>query len=226
MSNNHQEQQTPSQPVAEAENHPVKPQITPKQAERIFAPTRNMIISMVVLIAILIPVLWLAPQLTNTKNFYQPNVDVHGNAYLASQAAGYPVAAPELDGWTYNFARWNGNQPDKVDYWNAGLVTKDQQYIELTQAKEANPTWVTSRVDNAAVVGTEDIAGVSWEVRSVTDKKEDKTTTSYIGEVNGSTVILKGETAPTSFDQLAQAVVDYTNNPTMTAEPTSTSGIQ
>lgn len=225
MSNNPQEQQTPSQPVAEAENQPVKPQITPKQAERIFAPARNMIISMVVLIAILIPVLWLAPQLTNTKNFYQPNVDVHGNAYHASQAAGYLVAAPELDGWTYNFARWNGNQPDKVDYWNAGLVTKDQQYIELTQAKEANPTWVASRVDNAAVVGTEDIAGVSWEIRSVTDK-EDKTTTSYIGEVNGSTVILKGEAAPTSFDQLAQAVVDYTNNPTMTAEPTSTSGIQ
>lgn len=95
---------------------PVKPQITVRQAQRIHAPARNMIISMAVMIAILIPILWLAPQLTNTKNYYEPRVDLPAIAVQASQAAGYPVAAPELEGWTYNFARWNSNQPDGVDF--------------------------------------------------------------------------------------------------------------
>ena len=40
----------------------VVPQITQKQAKRINAPARNMIISMLAMVAILIPVLWLMPQ--------------------------------------------------------------------------------------------------------------------------------------------------------------------
>lgn len=209
----------------EAEQNSVKPQITEKQAARINAPARNMIISMVVMIAILIPVLWLAPHLTNTKNFYHPNVELAGTAYHASQEAKYPVAAPELDGWTYNFARWNTKQADGIDYWNTGQVTKDQKYIELLQAKGANPTWIANKVDNAAISDQKDIAGVTWEIRTLTDKKEEKTTTSYISQVGGTTVILKGEADPNEFEQLATAVVDYNQHPTKTTEPSASSGI-
>lgn len=204
----------------------VKPQITEKQAARINAPARNMIISMLVMIALLVPFLLLAPQLTNSQNHYDPNVDLHGTAYNASQEAKYPVAAPEPEGWTYNFARWTTAQADKIDVWSTGMVTPSQKYIELMQAKGTNPTWIANKVENAAISGEKEINGTTWEIRTLEDPKEDKTTTSYIAEVNGTTVILKGEAEPAEFEQLASAVVDYSKNPTMTTEPTASSGIK
>ncbi len=206
---------------------PVKPQITVRQAQRIHAPARNMIISMAVMIAILIPILWLAPQLTNTKNYYEPRVDLPAIAVQASQAAGYPVAAPELEGWTYNFARWNSNQPDGVDFWNTGMLTAQQQYIELIQAKDANPTWVAQKTQNAPVSETRHIAGLDWEVRVFTDQKDASTKTYYIGKLSSSTLILAGQADPEVFEQLAQAVLTYNKNPTYTPAPSQsgTSGI-
>lgn len=202
------------------------PQITEKQAARINAPARNMIISMVVMIALLIPFLLLMPQLTSNKNQYEPNVDLHGSAYNAGNEADFPVAAPEIDGWTYNFARWKSGQADQVNFWNTGLVTPAQNYIELTQAKGTNPTWIAQKVENAPISGEKEISGVKWQIRTLTNTKEDKTTTSYVGEVAGTTVVLKGEAETAEFEELASAVENYSKNPTMTAEPTSTSGIK
>ena len=47
-----------------------------------------------------------------------------------------------------------------------------------------------------------------------------------MGEIEGTTVILKGEAEPAEFEQLASAVVEYAKNPTMTAEPSASSGIK
>lgn len=226
MSINPEESQETPAPVADSTQESVKPQITEKQAARINAPARNMVISMIVMIALLVPFLMLAPQLTNTKNFYEPDVDLHGAAYNAGQEAKFPVATPQVEGWTYNFARWNSGQADGIDFWNTGLVTKEQNFIDLTQAKDTNPTWVANKVENAPIAGTQEIGGVEWEIRTLTDPKEDKTTSSYIGELDGTTVILKGEANPQEFEQLAQAVINYSKTPSMTAEPSATSGIK
>lgn len=74
----------------------VIPQITKKQAARINAPARNMVISMIVMVLLLLPVIWLMPQ--PNKNPYRPTVDLPVIAYEASNQAGYPVAAAEQEG--------------------------------------------------------------------------------------------------------------------------------
>lgn len=215
-----------SSPEKSSSENTMKPQITTKQAARINAPARNMIISMIVMIALLIPFLMLMPQLTNTKNYYDPDVDLHGISYNAGTEAGFPVAAPELEGWTYNFARWNSGQADGISFWNTGMVTSNQNYIELTQAKGTNPTWIANKIENAPISDEKKISGAPWKIHTLTNTNEDKTITSYVGEIEGTTVILKGEAEPAEFEQLANAVVEYAKNPTMTAEPSASSGIK
>lgn len=207
----------------------VKPQITEKQAARINAPARNMVISMVVMVAMLVPILLLVPQLTSNQNHYDPKVDVASIAYQAGNEAGYPVLSPAPDHWTYNFARWRSGQADGVDFWNAGVVSPNQQYVELKQAKDTNPTWVAQQTQNGLVTDNKEIDGVNWEIRTYTDKDE-KTTTYYVGEIEQTTVILSADDATdaSTIEDFARAVISYQQNPTHTVEPTptDTSGIK
>ncbi|MDO4898550.1 MAG: DUF4245 domain-containing protein [Rothia sp. (in: high G+C Gram-positive bacteria)] len=204
---------------------PVLPQITEKQARRINAPARNMIISMVVMVLLIIPVLWLMPQ--PNKSPYRPSVDVPVVAYEASREAGYHVAAAEQQGWHYNYARWNPGAADGINYWSTGQVTPSNHFIELVQAKDANPTWVAQQVKNAVPEATVQLAGIEWDMRTLVDPDDKKkVTTSYIAEVEGTTVIMSGEAETAEFQSLAEATVVYLKNPASTASPTPSSGIQ
>ena len=203
----------------------VTPQITVKQSKRINAPARNMIISMVAMILILIPVLWLMPRPDKTP--YRPQVNVAQVAFESSRQAGFPVAVPQLEGWHYNYARWNGNTPDNIGFFKSGQVTGKNHFIELTQAKDTNPTWVAQQTDNATKQGTEQIAGVEWEVRAATSKKNNERVYSYVAHVpsaggQSTTIILSGAADPAEFSQLADAASAYLKNPTATADPSGT----
>ncbi|HCN40679.1 DUF4245 domain-containing protein [Rothia sp. (in: high G+C Gram-positive bacteria)] len=203
----------------------VRPQITEKQARRINAPARNMIISMVVMLLLIIPVLWLMPQ--PNKNPYRPTVDVPVVAYEASREAGYHVAAAEQEGWHYNYARWNTGAADGINYWSSGQVTPSNHFIELVQAQDANPTWVAQQVGNAVPEAQVQMAGTEWEVRSQVDPDDkNKITTNYIGELEGTTVIMMGEADAPEFESLAEATVAYLKAPSSTSSPTPSSGIE
>lgn len=203
----------------------VLPQITEKQAQRINAPARNMVISMVLMILLLLPVIWLMPQ--PDKNPYRPSVDLPVIAYDASHQAGYPVAAAEQEGWHYNYARWVTGQADGINYWSTGQVTPANHFIELVQATDTNPTWVSQLVGNATPEATVKVGSSDWEVRSLVDPDhKSKVTTFYIGQVEGTTVILKGQADPAEFQALIEATVSYMKSPRSTERPTPSQGIQ
>lgn len=180
---------------------------------------------MAVLIALTIPILWLLPQ--PNKNPYRPSIDLPSVAYEAGQEAGYPVAAAEQEGWHYNFGRWNTGNSDGINYWQTGQVTPNEHFIELTQAAGTNSTWISNVVDNAAISGEEEIAGHTWQVRSLTTKEKAEVI-SYVGEIDSTTVIISGQADQAELKQFVQATVDYLNQPTYTTAPTQgpSSGIQ
>lgn len=106
-------------------------------------------------------------------------------------------------------------------------MTPTSDFIELIQAQDTNPTWIAQTVGQAVPEATVQAGGVDWDVRSlVDDDDKDKITTFYIGEVDGTTVILKGEAEAAEFQALAEATVAYMKAPTSTASPTPSSGIQ
>ena len=152
------------------------------------------------------------------------------NVYL--DAVFYPNIYQEekifqQEGWHYNYARWNSQQADGIDYWETGQVTPSNQFIVLTQAAGTNPTWIANTTGGAQAEGSVQAGGVSWELRSLVDAKDkQKVTSYYIGQLEGTTVILSGEAEAAEFQALAEATAAYLKAPASTVEPTPASGIR
>ena len=192
--------------TAAGDELPVKPQLTESQVKRLNTPVRAMVFSMIALLLILLPFLWLVPRPDNDT--YRPDVDLTKTAREASETAGYPVVAPRLDDdWHANFARWNSGSTDGVPFWEAGFVTPSQGFITVTQTNKENPTWVSQKTDAAPPTGKTDIDGITWSTRVKQDKKDGDGTTAYVGEVNGTTLILSGDAEKDEFVKLAHESV-------------------
>lgn len=190
----------------------VVPQITEKQAKRLNTPLRAIIITMVALLAITLPFVWLQPRPDNQS--YRPEVDVAQTAAEASREAGYPVVDPQLEEpWHANFARWNAGATDGVAFWEVGYVTPSGGFITVTQTGDSNPTWLAQRTDSAPATGSVEAGGATWETRVSRAADADETVTSYVGELEGTTVILSGTASDADFEDLSGAVVEHAGQP-------------
>ncbi len=181
---------------------PVTPVLTPKQAKRANATVTGMLISTGVCVALFLGVFFLNP--ASKAEVYERNVDVQKIADSAEAPADFVPAAPTLpEGWSSNFARWNSTEGVGVQSWEVGYLTPENEFIELSQTSDANPTWIAEQTENAPVTGERDIAGITWELR---DRPDDDS--SLIADLGDTTVILRGTADLDEFDVLATAVVD------------------
>lgn len=179
-----------------------KPVLTPKQAKRANSSVIGMLIAVAATLGLVVPVILLNP--THTAETYARNVDVATIAEQAEDAAGYPPLAVSLpEGWTSNFARWNGGGADGVAFWEVGYLTPEREFIQLTQTDAANPTWTAQRTGTAQPSGQRDIESVTWELLDSEDGDAYLT-----AEVEGFTLILNGTAELAEFDVLGGAVVN------------------
>lgn len=182
------------------------PRLTRKQADKVHAPARAMLLSMGALLLIVLPLFLLMPR--PDAEPYRPDVDVAQEAGNAAEVAGFDPIAPDLgEGWSPNFARWNGESAEGVAYWEAGWVTPRSGFLSMTQTDQANPTWLLDRIDGIPQSGTAEAAGRQWEVHFGEDA-DDEPRTAWVGEVDGTTVVLEGTAPDAEFDHAANAVVD------------------
>lgn len=193
------------------------PQITAKQSQRINAPARGMIISMAVLILLALPFFLLQPRPDGQT--YRPNVDVSKEASYAADVANFRPLAPEPgDGYSPNFARWQGNTADGVDVWETGWMTPSARFIELVQTDQANPTWLAEVTEQAPKIGTREAYGTRWDTYHKEDDKG-QVTRAWVGQVDGSTVVLTGTASEDEFHHFAQAVAADHAAPEGTSTP-------
>lgn len=198
------------------------PRITEKQARRINAPVQGMIISMAVLLLLVLPFVWLQPR--PDAEPYRADVDVAQEAGYVEDQSPFPPAVPEPgEDWTANYARWNNGAAEGVPYWEIGYVTPRGSFVGLVQTSLANPTWLAQQAETIPATASVEAGGVPWDVhvREATD--EQKPLTVYTGEVDGSTVVLKGDASGAELDHLAAAVVeDLTGAPAPTTATATT----
>lgn len=195
--------QAPQEPADPAEQT-VVPQLTQKQAAKVSAPARAMILSMAALLLLVLPIFWLMPR--PDGQVYRPSVDVAQEAGYAADVAEFDPLAPELgDGWSPNYARWDGAS-DGVPAWEAGWVTPQSRFAGLTQTADANPTWTLQQLQGMVQTGTRDVDGVTWQTYSGTDD-DDRPISGWVGELPDSTVILQGSADDEELAHAASAVV-------------------
>ncbi|WP_269929218.1 DUF4245 domain-containing protein [Kocuria massiliensis] len=195
----------PTEPAA-GDDTPITPQLTESQAKRLNTPLRAMVFSMIALLLILLPFLWLVPRPDNES--YRPEVDLTKTAQEASEAAGYTVAAPQLnEPWHANFARWNSGAADGVPFWETGFVTPSQGFITISQTNKANPTWTAQKTNGSPATGHTQIGGADWETHVKPGKKDDSGGTSYVANIQGTTIVLSGDGTKDEFSTVAEHCV-------------------
>ena len=164
-----------------------------------------MVISMVVLMLLLLPFLWLQPKPDGQP--YRANVDVGQEAAFVADQAPFTPAAPQLpEGWSANYARWTENSEDGVPLWNVGYLSPEYHLVDLVQTAESNPTWLAQRTEQAPQTGEKTVGGVTWTLhhREATDKQEEYT--AWVADLKDSTVVLSGKAPDAEFEQVAQSL--------------------
>lgn len=183
------------------------PQITTKQAAKINAPIRGMIISMAVLLMLILPFLWLAPK--PDAQPYRADVNVSEEAGFVAEQADFTPAAPELgEDWTANYARWQANSQEGVPLWSVGYLSPNYRLVEMVQTAESNPTWLAQRTELIPATGQKNVGGISWDIHHRDPSGKQEEFTAWVGELNDSTVILTGKATEGEFEHVAKALAE------------------
>ncbi len=177
-----------------------KPRLTSSQVKRAGQSAQGMVISVLATLGIALVVILLNPP--TEAEPYDPDVDVVAAAAQAGDIAGFTPAAPEVsEDWTANYARWNGAGVDQVEFWEAGFLTTQQDFVGFKQTAQANPTWLSQQMANAPATGTRSVDGHQWDLHEPADGD-----IHLVGEVAGTTVLITASGGLDDLDTVAAAI--------------------
>lgn len=184
-------------PADDTEESSFKPVLTPSQAKRANQTLKGMIISVVLTVAVAIPVVLLNP--TSKADTYRQTVDVSAVASQAAADASFTPWAPVMPEGDYvNFARWITGNIDGIKYWEFGVVTHDDKFVWVRQSADANPSWLATVTDNATPAGEHLVDGKAWELRA-----KDKSQV-LISKIGNSTILLSSDSGIETLDSMAR----------------------
>jgi hypothetical protein len=137
------------------------------------------------------------------------DVDYHAVAEDVRAGVDVPIADPVLpEGWRANTAEWSAGGSDKIRSWYVGFLTPSNQFVGMTQALDANPTWLAEELKKQAATDTVTVDGVTWDVYRNSAPEEDRGNFEYaLATTAGtSTFVLVGTATENDFGILAGAV--------------------
>jgi hypothetical protein len=165
---------------------------------------RNLILALAASLGV---VLLLVLVVARPASVAPPPVDYHQLAADTQAAVSVPLADPDLSSaWKANDASF-GEGNDGVDSWYIGFITPETQFIGLKQGIKANPTWVSTQLDQAKQSGTTTIAGIHWKVydqRTIADAGNFAYSLSTT--IGASSYLLYGSATTIEFRTLATAL--------------------
>ncbi|POH71330.1 DUF4245 domain-containing protein [Cryobacterium zongtaii] len=147
-------------------------------------------------------------------------VDYASVAEQAQSGVKEPLVVPVLPpGWSANAAQWRQGGNDGVSSWYLGLLTPENEFIGLTQAVDANPTWLADQLEDVEPTDTITIAGLDWAVyrnpAPVADRGNFES--ALVTEAGDSSYLLIGTATDEELTVLAAAVAEQ-----ISTEPTGT----
>jgi hypothetical protein len=125
-----------------------------------------------------------------------------------------PLATPELPaGWRANTAEWRAGGNDDVSSWYIGLLTPKNEFIGLTQAVDANPTWLADQLAEVAPDDTITIDGIDWDVYRNPAPADERGNfeSALVTSAGDSTYLLIGTADDEELTVLAGAVAESMN---------------
>jgi len=169
----------------------------PPAPRRGMGTLRNMVISMLVILAAVLA--WVA-MVPRVREISQPAVDVFSVARQVRQETSWAISAPRLPaGWKATNVRFTA-AGDGLRTWHAGYLSPEGNYVSLDQTLSATDRWVTAQTSGGQAEGTMSAAGRTWQKLSSRDIVQRSLVSRGSGASDLSTVL--SGTAP--YSQLAQ----------------------
>ncbi|HSP75919.1 MAG TPA: DUF4245 domain-containing protein [Cryobacterium sp.] len=168
----------------------------------------NLILSLLATLGTVLVLVLLVPRSDAPQN---RDVDFQSVAAQVQTGLNDPLLVPELpSGWTANAAQWRLGGSDKIPSWYIGLITAETEFIGLTQALGANPSWLANELQDAPVAGTVTIAGVPWDVYRNTAPEGDRGNfeSALVTTAGDSTYLLVGTADDEQLAVLAEVLAD------------------
>lgn len=168
----------------------------------------NLVLSLLVTVVAAFVLVLLVPR---SDTAIEPDVDYGAVAAQLQPSVDEPLANPELPAaWRSNAATWRPGANDHVPSWYIGLLTPKNGFIGLTQAFDANPTWLSQQVKDAPATDTVTIGGMEWDVYRNPAKQGDRGNFDYalVARAGASTYLLIGTASTPEFAVLANAVAE------------------
>jgi hypothetical protein len=147
------------------------------------------------LLATLVTVLVLVLIVPRSDTPLDRDVDFAAVAAQVQPSVSEQLVVPVLPpGWRANTAEWRAGASDDVANWYIGLLTAQNEFIGLTQAVDANPTWLAGQLNKASPSATVTIDGIVWDVYRNPAKAEDQGNfeSALVTEAGANTYLLIG----------------------------------
>lgn len=171
-------------------------QPTGRKNARLKQTVRDMVISLVLVlgvIAIIMVIAWRPKPEAVKPVEYRPQLSI------AQREAGFPILMPDPlpEEWTVTSVRWENTGTSSPDpAWHIGMVTADDQYVQIEQSATARPEWLAEQLDGEQQVGQTQISGATWTEY----ERAQPLQRSLVSTANGRTSIVSGTL---SFNELA-----------------------
>lgn len=152
-------------------------------------------------------------------------VDYGSVAQQVQPGVAEPLASPDLPpGWSANAAEWRPGGSDGVSSWYIGLITPQNEFIGLTQAIDANPTWLAEQLKKVTASDTITIDGVQWDVYRNPAPAADQGNfvSALVTEAGASSYLLIGTASDEEFGVLAGALAPQISTEQSSTEQSST----
>ena len=163
------------------------------------------------LLATLVTVLVLVLIVPRSDTPLDRDVDFAAVAAQVQPSVSEQLVVPVLPpGWRANTAEWRAGASDDVASWYIGLLTAQNEFIGLTQAVDANPTWLAEQLDKVAAGDTITVDGVEWDVYRNPAPAADQGNfeSALVTEAGDSTYLLIGTASDQELTVLAGALSD------------------
>jgi hypothetical protein len=185
-----------------------KAPLTKGQLKRMNQTVKGMIISVVLTIAVVIPVILLNPG--STKDTYENRIDAAQIAQQTVTTQGFKAIAPDFPKHYYaNKAQWNPGAADGIGYWELGVVGKldgQDHYVKILQAQKVNASWIALATDGSVPTGKAVTVGATtWQQRQ--KPGSDDGDTILTTKLDGYTFILTGDHGDDAFLKKAASLV-------------------
>jgi len=178
---------------------------------------RNLWVAVGVTVAIVALMVFIVPRDDSSR---LQSVDYRSVAVSAQRTLPVPLAVPELpDTWSSNVAEIRTASLDGVTSWFIGLITPSKQFLSITQAVDANPSWLVNEMQQTIPTGTVTIDGVDWIVYDNRDSDRDVGNVEYAltTESGRSTFIVAGTATPDEARALASTITTTIEKQTIEA---------